>query len=167
MALLLLRGGFRVVDGEAASSVSMMPRQELEYSTSQVNRAGKTLRYYLDGREKNPAKIRNAILVIQDFRAAHAYPLTKAGMGVRSMVRTAGYAPHVSQRLKRLPTILDKLKREPTMSLANMQDIGGCRAVLPTVAAVYAVTKNSTLRKRQTSTKDYIERPAPATEVCT
>lgn len=137
-----------------------MSRHELLHSTSQVNRAGKTIRYYLEGREKDPRKIRDAISVIQDFRAAHAYPLTKAGMGLRSMVRTAGFDPQVSQRLKRLPTILNKLGREPTMSLSNMQDIGGCRAVLPSVPAVYAVAKNATLRKRQTWIKDYIETPA-------
>lgn len=35
-----------------------------------------------------------------------------------------------SQRLKRIPTILDKLRREPRMELGRMDDIGGCRAVL-------------------------------------
>lgn len=137
-----------------------MPRHELQHSNSKVNRAGKTIRYFLEGREADSLKFGEAISVIQDFRAAHAEPLTTAGMGLRSMVHTAGYEPHVSQRLKRLPTILNKLGREPTMSLANMQDIGGCRAVLPSVDAVYAVTKNATLRKRQTWMKDYIEAPA-------
>jgi len=37
----------------------------------------------------------------------------------------------VAQRLKRLPTILDKLRRQPGMELARMQDIGGCRAIVP------------------------------------
>jgi len=36
----------------------------------------------------------------------------------------------VTQRLKRFPTILDKLVREPTMALSKMEDIGGVRAVL-------------------------------------
>jgi ppGpp synthetase/RelA/SpoT-type nucleotidyltranferase len=137
-----------------------MAGHELQHSKSQVNRAGKTIRYYLEDREKDARKVREAVSILQAFRAAHAYPLTKAGMGLRSMVRTAGYEPQVSQRLKRLPTILDKLRREPTMSLANMQDIGGCRAVLDSVAAVYAVSRNPTLRRRQTWIKDYIESPA-------
>ncbi len=45
-------------------------------------------------------------------------------MGLRSMVRTERCQIEVSQRLKRVPTIIDKLLREPTMQLANMQDIG-------------------------------------------
>lgn len=137
-----------------------MPPHELVHSTSQINRAGKTVRYFVEGRDPDPQKLRDAIRIIQDFRAAHSYPLTKATTGLRSMVRTAGYEPQVSQRLKRLPTILNKLTREPTMSLATMQDVGGCRAVLPSVAAVYAVSRNSTMRRRRIWTKDYIESPA-------
>lgn len=42
----------------------------------------------------------------------------------------------VAQRLKRLPTILDKLKRIPTMSVTTMHDLGGCRVVLDSVDEV-------------------------------
>ena len=37
----------------------------------------------------------------------------------------------VSSRLKRLPTILDKLARHPNMKITRMQDIGGARVILP------------------------------------
>lgn len=36
---------------------------------------------------------------------------------------------HVSQRLKRVPTIMNKLLSEPTLPLSRMHDIGGCRAI--------------------------------------
>ncbi|BBX66946.1 RelA/SpoT domain-containing protein [Mycolicibacterium psychrotolerans] len=42
----------------------------------------------------------------------------------------------VAERRKRLPTILDKLKRHPTMSVTTMQDLGGCRVVLKNVPEV-------------------------------
>jgi ppGpp synthetase/RelA/SpoT-type nucleotidyltranferase len=42
----------------------------------------------------------------------------------------------VAQRLKRLPTILDKLKRFPAMSVTTMQDLGGCRVVFGNVQQV-------------------------------
>jgi hypothetical protein len=42
----------------------------------------------------------------------------------------------VAQRLKRLPTILDKLTRIPTMSVTTMHDLGGCRVVFETVDEV-------------------------------
>ena len=45
----------------------------------------------------------------------------------------------VAQRLKRMPTILSKLERQPTMDITRMQDIGGCRAVVQSVKAVNEV----------------------------
>lgn len=42
----------------------------------------------------------------------------------------------MAERRKRLPTILDKLKRHPTMSVTTMQDLGGCRVIFETVAEV-------------------------------
>ena len=38
-----------------------------------------------------------------------------------------------------LPTIIDTLLREPTLPLFRMQDIGGCRAILPTIPTIRAV----------------------------
>jgi (p)ppGpp synthase/HD superfamily hydrolase len=103
-------------------------------SKSQVNKAGKALRRWAVGELADEGAYRDALSVLLAFRAAHKDPLTKANMGLRSMVRTEGCRVEVSQRLKRVPTIIDKLTREPTMQLANMQDVGGCRAVLGDVA---------------------------------
>ena len=52
-------------------------------------------------------------------------------MGLRSRVSTMGCSQiEVSRRYKHIPTIIDKLRREPGMNLGRMADIGGCRAVL-------------------------------------
>ncbi len=54
-------------------------------------------------------------------------------MGVRSMVRTeTKVAPRiaVTQRLKRMPRLLQKLHRMRDSNLARLEDVGGCRAVL-------------------------------------
>lgn len=42
----------------------------------------------------------------------------------------------IAQRLKRRPTIIDKLEREPGMSLSRMHDIAGCRLIFPDVASL-------------------------------
>lgn len=102
-------------------------------TVSQVKRAGRTLRMWLQRRPISEEDVNEAIRVLWRFRAAHEYALTKATMGLRSVVRTERCRPEVSQRLKRASTIILKLTREPTMQLANMQDIGGCRAVLDSV----------------------------------
>ncbi|MGH7777369.1 MAG: RelA/SpoT domain-containing protein [Candidatus Dormibacterales bacterium] len=93
------------------------------------------------------------------YRAAHQYALTKATMGLRSMVRTEGCRVEVSQRLKRISTILDKLRREPTMALANMQDIGGCRAVLDSIPELRRVEQRLKKNRPPSGYSDYIEHP--------
>ena len=82
--------------------------------------------------------IQAVALVLFRFRPTFQRPLDSVVMGLRSMVKTV--APSlkgrrknlpVGQRLKREFQIIDKLARHPKMKLARMQDIGGCRAVMP------------------------------------
>ncbi len=86
-------------------------------------------------------------------------------MGLRSFVNTEGANPagRVAQRLKRMPTILDKLEREPGMNLARMHDIGGCRAILPDEATIYCVVRRIRSRPRHlwgiVREYDYIKHP--------
>lgn len=138
-------------------------------SVSAVNKAGDALRVLigksgaLTSEEMNRAV--HAIDVLVAWRAAHALPLATATMGLKSRVQTAGCADgsRVSQRLKRIPTILSKLHREPKMELGRMHDIGGCRVVLADLAQVYEVLDR--YRTRPTSggikVQDYIEKPKP------
>jgi putative GTP pyrophosphokinase len=80
-------------------------------------------------------------------------------MGLRSMVATEGCTIEVSQRLKRVPTILDKIRRYPTMRLASMQDIGGCRAVLSDVDEVRRVERRLRRNRPPLRVCDYITIP--------
>lgn len=99
-------------------------------------------------------------MVVLGYRAAHQYALIKAAKGLRSVVRTLGCdSPKVSQRLKRFPTILNKLVREPTMQLATMQDIGGCRAVLASVNEIRGVEKRLMTNRPMLRYSDYITTP--------
>lgn len=100
-----------------------------------------------------------ALTCVLTYRATHQYSLTKATMGLRSMVRTERCPIEVSQRLKRITTILDKLKREPTLPLASMQDIGGCRAVFATVGELRRVERRLKKNRPPVRYNDYIERP--------
>lgn len=128
-------------------------------SKSQVNKAGKILRRWTRGELTDESAQREALQILLAFRAAHEVPLTKANMGLRSVVHTEKCQIEVTQRLKRVPTILDKLTREPTMQLANMQDIGGCRAVLDTIDEVRRVQKRLSRNRPPMRVSDYIESP--------
>jgi len=126
---------------------------------SQVNKAGRTVRKYLVEQLPYDHVLDQALDVVLAHRAAHQYPLGKANMGLRSILKTVGCSAVVSQRLKRFVTILDKLEREPTMQLANMQDIGGCRAVLDSVADLRRVEARIRRNRDPIRVYDYIVNP--------
>jgi (p)ppGpp synthase/HD superfamily hydrolase len=128
-------------------------------TTSQVKQAGKILRAWARGELVDVAKLYRARATLLEFRAAHRLPLTTANMGLRSMVRTEGCRMEISQRLKRVPTIIDKLKREPTMQLPNMQDIGGVRSIVDTIPEVRRIQRRLSHRRSVLRVSDYIVQP--------
>lgn len=126
-----------------------------EYSKNQINKAGKVL--------KNPSSKKEekakALLVIDNWRASHAFPLHIIYCYFR---RNYGSKYIVAQRLKRLDSIIKKLKREPNMSLWTMQDLGGCRIIVSSISEVYRVAKKykaSRVRHILKREYDYIENP--------
>lgn len=130
-----------------------------DLTASQVKKAGRTLRRAMRGEDVPTKQVIEAYDLVRKFRAAHQVPLVTANNGLRSMVRSEGCAIEVSQRLKRLPTILDKLQREPRLPLSSMQDIGGVRAVLGSVDEVRRVEARLTKRREPVGYADYISSP--------
>jgi hypothetical protein len=103
-----------------------------QFSRTQVNRAGDALR------DPNApvANTEHAVTVINNWRAAHRYPLNTIQMLLRKRAGTVDYRATVAQRLKRLPSVKSKLERFPTMTVTQIQDVGGCRGVVSSVHAV-------------------------------
>ncbi len=110
-------------------------------SKNQVNKAGRKLVDFrrsgrgaedLDEDELND--LVDALEIVQAWRATFSTPLTKVRMGLGSFIKTTGVDAALGQRHKRVRRIIAKLARPgPTMALARMQDVGGCRVVLPTL----------------------------------
>jgi len=98
--------------------------------------------------------------IVNNFRSSHSYPLNTFQVGLR---RLAPHGAVIAQRLKRLPSILAKLElRQDTMKLSQMQDIGGCRAILQSVTSVRAVReayRRSEMKHHFQNEKDYIADP--------
>lgn len=136
-------------------------------STSQVNKAGDALRQFFFSQPRLRdadalERVSTALDVLTIWRAAHAVPLQSATMGLRSRVATAQCRQlEVSQRLKRIPTILNKLNREPGMMLGRMADIGGCRAVLRDIDEVRRVQQRYEDSGIVRRVRDYIDEPKP------
>ncbi|SFX76684.1 RelA/SpoT domain-containing protein [Ruminococcus sp. XPD3002] len=131
--------------------------KKVEYSRSQIIKAGKTIR-------KDDISVdekANAITIIDNWRAAHAYPLHVIYMHLRRMGES-NKEIIVAERLKRLDSILSKLRRETNMSLWTMQDLGGCRFIVPTIEDVYKYAAKYEASKKRHILKekyDYIENP--------
>lgn len=138
-----------------------MPGVELRMSKNQITKAGKALRKHRQGAKKLTAQeMAEAIERLDHWRECHSYPLQKATMGLRQRAKTEACTdPRVSQRLKRRPTIIDKLLREPTMQLTTMQDIAGCRAVLATPDEVRRVHRRWHRTGTVVDERNYIDRP--------
>ena len=125
-----------------------------EYSKSEINKAGKIIS---DENSSNQDR-NNAINVLNNWRASHAYPLQV----ICSNLRRTNSNAIVVQRLKRLESILGKIKRFPEMQLYKMQDLGGCRVILNNIEQVYASVeryKKSRIRHILKREYDYIKNP--------
>lgn len=112
----------------------IQPRwKEPEYTKAQINNAGMVVR----NPNATAKEIQEARIVIDNWRAAHAYPLHVFYMNLRGKAKSRSDII-VAERLKRLDSIVDKLQREPSMELYRMQDLGGCRMILPSIDEVYS-----------------------------
>ena len=139
------------------NSISQPRWKVVEYSKNQIINAGKTIKKD----NASDEDVKQALLVIDNWRSAHAFPLHIIYTHLRRFAKN-NKDIIVSERLKRLDSILGKLKREPTMSLWTMQDLGGCRFVVPNVGDVYTyVEKYEKSRKRHIlkNQYDYIKNP--------
>jgi hypothetical protein len=103
-----------------------------------------------------------ALDVVGNWRAIHAFPLNTFQVRLRTAAAMVYKNALVAQRLKRLSSIEFKLRRFPGMSLARMQDIGGCRAVLRNPAEVRRLSRDyrsSRMKHHLVNEKDYITDP--------
>jgi hypothetical protein len=87
--------------------------------------------------------------------------LVSVHMGLRSFVKTLGIEGDVSQRLKREDRIVRKLTRFPDMGLEVMDDIGGCRVVVPTLTDLRALEAHvvSEWQDEIDARRDYVTSP--------
>lgn len=99
-------------------------------SKNAVRKAGSTLRAFARG-EVSTSEAESALAVVQEYRESFSQPLAIVVQELTKIVHTLGITAEISQRVKRVSTIYDKLtQRETTLDLSRMRDIGGCRAVV-------------------------------------
>lgn len=107
-------------------------------SRTQVDKAGRLLRdWWRTPAGSEEEKSFDEDVLVEGFAVVVAYrsnfqdPLKKVTVGLRQFVERESGEVIVGQRLKRNPQILNKLNRFGSMRLTQMEDIAGCRAILP------------------------------------
>jgi hypothetical protein len=127
------------------------------FQPSEVNRAGAVLcgKRRADVQEKI-----HALDVVNNFRASHAFPLNTFQMTLRKRASRISSEAYIGQRIKRLESITRKLN-SGTMKLSQMQDVAGCRAVMPNISQTLnlAARYKSVSEHRFVNFKDYIQNP--------
>jgi ppGpp synthetase/RelA/SpoT-type nucleotidyltranferase len=135
--------------------------EKLRFSRATIDRAGRTL---LDD-DATAEAIDMAWEALASWRSVHAFPLNTITMDLRQKVKRVRPGANVVQRLKRARSMLAKLQKEASMRLTQMQDIGGCRAVVGTIDEVYALREQYRKSKslhQFVGEDDYIANPKPS-----
>jgi ppGpp synthetase/RelA/SpoT-type nucleotidyltranferase len=99
------------------------PYETPRFSKRRVDRAG--------ARIGTPQQTDEDLEVLENWRGAHANILNTFKTLLYNRARD--FNVQIAQRLKRRPTIIDKLTREPNMALSRMHDIAGCRVIFSDV----------------------------------
>jgi putative GTP pyrophosphokinase len=128
------------------------------YTKNQVNKAGDILR----GNLYDIDKVLWDFDVIDNWRSCHGYPINT--FQATLMNRIKSIEPHaiVAQRLKRVVSIINKLRRFKSMQLSRMEDIGGLRAIvanLKKVRMLESIYEQSRFTHEFVSCRDYIDNP--------
>lgn len=131
---------------------------ELKYSKKAIRKAGDCLinedAHFMDFPE--------SFEILSNWRSSHEYPVQSMLGYFRKKAFEIDKEAIVVRRLKRLPSILSKLKRENGMKLDRMEDIAGCRIVVKNLEQVYQIRNaiiNGRTRNELRRERDYIKYP--------
>jgi len=101
------------------------------FSKTAIDRASKTL--------INDPQDEGALEVLEYWRALHTQ-VWEVGPEPKDRYLTGSKIVTISSRLKRTVSIIEKLKRYPSMKLSRMQDIAGLRFVIDFVQCPYSAS---------------------------
>jgi putative GTP pyrophosphokinase len=110
-------------------------------TASSIDKAGDLLkRRTRDPRSVSDEDYAEARKVVDALRSASQRPMALCSRRLRDIVVQKGLEKaRVTQRLERMPSVIEKVSRRGGTRLSKMRDIGGCRVVLPNLSLVYEV----------------------------
>ena len=130
-------------------------------SNGSIDKAGKIISQ--DWIDYQSDEYQNAYNIISEWRWLHTYPLNTFQANLRRKMGSLWLNKKdyiISQRLKRIVSIITKLQRFPQTQLSRLQDIGWIRAIVPDMTAVTLLyqlyRKNNSKLYQLIREKDYI-----------
>lgn len=136
--------------------------EKIKFNEQEINDAGDILAKEILISEEIDA----AFEVLDNWRAVHSYPMHIFQMRLKEKAKDVDKSALIAQRLKRAHSIMYKLRREygpgrPKIKLYDMQDIGGCRAVLSNVSYIAELSKKlkGEAKHKLVKANDYITKP--------
>ena len=94
---------------------------KLNFSNNQVNKAGDML----ISSSSSSEELSSALDVLTNWRSSHSFPLHTFAVRLKRISKQVDSSAIVTRRLKRVSSIIRKLKRDQTsrMKMSRMQDI--------------------------------------------
>ncbi|MBI2234520.1 MAG: RelA/SpoT domain-containing protein [Micavibrio aeruginosavorus] len=109
-----------------------------DFSRNAIERAGQIISaddLFFSGTP--PQELQDAFLIANSWRDAHAFPMKSVRGAVSAYMRANNFDGITAARLKRMQSIRAKLRRPEIVSgLDQLQDLGGCRAILSNISEV-------------------------------
>ena len=118
---------------------------------------------------KNPTadQLGVATDILGNWRSSHSFPLHVFAVRLSRLAKQIDKDSLVVRRLKRVPSVLKKLQRgqTSTMKMSQMQEIGGCRAVVSNISQTKSLVskyrKSRGIKHKLIKERDYIANPKP------
>ena len=140
---------------------SNLKRKEMKYTRNQINKAGEALI------GDDPFKRQQAVELVTDWRQSHLPVLRELNDELTEFLTANGIPfEFSSHRIKRMQSIVEKLRNNESMGLGGLQDIGGIRFVFPdsytlelAEAMLYGFNPKNFERKKE---YDYVTSPKPS-----
>lgn len=135
------------------------------YSREEIDNAGNVL---IRKKAASKDEVEEATKILDNWRGAHSYPMHVFKVRLKGEAGKVDKKALTAQRLKRVPAVLYKLNRtysnrENHITLFEMQDIGGCRAIMGNVMLVKQLYElhylKANLKHKRVKTNDYISKP--------
>lgn len=130
-----------------------------QYSREQVDAAGQSL---AERPFDSSLSMTEAYAIVSNWRSSHAFPLNTMQVYLRRKSRNIDSNSLVAQRVKRLSSIVSKLRRFGWLKFSEMQDVGGCRAIVGSVRDVERLVETydrSDIKHALIDEDDYISHP--------